>query len=59
MNERCRKCGRAFDPFDTNPDGQGRQLGTDWCRSCVTRCHTARAERQQGHACPVCDPDNY
>lgn len=46
----CAACRKPFDPSDTRWDGHNRYQNTDWCRSCVDRCHEADAD----HRCPGC-----
>ncbi|MFF2954311.1 hypothetical protein ACFVVU_23575 [Kitasatospora sp. NPDC057965] len=47
----CGACGQQFDPTDTRYDGHARHHLSDYCRSCVDRCHETEIA---DHRCPVC-----
>ncbi|GAA3717877.1 hypothetical protein [Streptomyces tremellae] len=47
----CAACRHPFDEADTRPDRHPRHGDTEFCRSCVNRCHDSE---DAFHRCPVC-----
>ncbi|WP_275462103.1 hypothetical protein [Streptomyces noursei] len=47
----CARCRLPFDPTDTRFDGRARYRDTQFCGSCVDRCHESIDAL---HRCPVC-----
>ncbi len=56
MSDACGRCNRAFDPTDTAWDGRARYRDTQWCRSCIDRCHEST---DFAHVCAICRPVGY
>lgn len=52
MRNGCARCGLTFDPIDQTWNGRARYQDTEFCRSCVDRCHEST---DFAHECVICE----
>lgn len=52
VDEKCRRCGRPFDPTDKHFEGHGRYGDSPFCNGCVSHCYDTE---MADHRCIVDD----